>query len=124
MFKNNIDKLLQDQANQVELSKLLELQVAFLKFVISTYPKEISHVNEILESCCRLCSKKISTAVSDETQQSIVKLLTIPLESLSMKVLALNEFPNLMRYLPLSRRKIVAVNIARVRAYFSEISPK
>ena len=123
LFKNNIDKLLHDQADQVELSKLLDLQVAFLKFVRSTFPKEISYVNQILESCCRLCSKKVSNDVSDEIQQNIVKLLTIPLESLSLKVLALNEFPNLMRYLPLSRRKIVAVNIARVIIKFIQRIP-
>lgn len=114
LFKSNIDRILEEQALQIELSKLLELQVAFLKFVSQCYPANIEYVNEILSSCCNLWSKRTSSEVNDDSQKNIVSLLTLPLESLSITVLSLNDYPKLMKFLPFKKRKIVAQNIARV----------
>ena len=114
LFKTNIDRIIDEQALQIELSKLLELQVAFLKFVSQWYPANIEYVNQILSSCCNLCSKRSSSEVNDDSQKNIVSLLTLPLESLSITVLSLNDYPKLMKFLPFKKRKIVAQNIARV----------
>ena len=36
---------------------MLELEVAFLKFSIKTYPNNIDYVNAILESCVKAIAK-------------------------------------------------------------------
>ena len=45
MFKENIDNIIQNKGEEIPLNKLLELQVAFLKFSIYCYPNEIDYVN-------------------------------------------------------------------------------
>jgi len=56
MFKENIDNIIQKKSNEIPLKKLLELQVAFLKFSIYCYPSEIDYVNQILKSSAFCCS--------------------------------------------------------------------
>lgn len=113
MFKKNIDNIIEDQGATVELRKFLELQVAFLKFSIQCYPTNIEYVNDILKSCCTLCQKQSSTDLDEDSLKSIVKLLTLPLDSLSISVLQMDEFPKLMKYLPLNKRRIVALKICQ-----------
>jgi len=113
MFKNNIDSIIENQGATVELRKLLELQVAFLKFSIQCYPGNIEYVNEILKSCCTLCQKQATSDLDEDSLKNIVKLLTLLLESLSISVLQMDEFPKLMKYLPLSKRRIVALKICQ-----------
>lgn len=43
----------------------------------------------------------------------LVKLLSIPLESLSMAVLDMSHYPALMRYMKFSNRRTVALRIVK-----------
>ena len=43
----------------------------------------------------------------------LVKLLTIPLESLSMAVLGMTHYPTLMKYMRFENRRTVAIKIVR-----------
>ena len=52
LFKKYTDKIIEEQGRNIEVSKLLELEVAFMNFCIKTYPSNISYVNQILDSCC------------------------------------------------------------------------
>jgi vacuolar protein sorting-associated protein 35 len=56
MFKTNIDNIIANKAEEIPINKLLELQVAFLKFSIYCYPNESTYVNQILGSSTKLCS--------------------------------------------------------------------
>jgi vacuolar protein sorting-associated protein 35 len=51
LFKKYTDKIIEEQGKTIEVSRLLELEVAFMNFSIKTYPKNINYVNQILESC-------------------------------------------------------------------------
>lgn len=51
LFKKYTDKIIEEQGKTIEVSRLLELEVAFMNFSIKTYPKNITYVNQILESC-------------------------------------------------------------------------
>jgi hypothetical protein len=51
LFKKYTDKIIEEQGKTIEVARLLELEVAFMNFCIKTYPKNISYVNQILESC-------------------------------------------------------------------------
>ena len=43
----------------------------------------------------------------------LVKLLSIPLESLSIAVLNMNHYPTLMKYMKFSNRRVVAIRIVK-----------
>ena len=43
----------------------------------------------------------------------LVKLLSIPLESLSIAVLSMNHYPQLMKYMKFSNRRVVALRIVK-----------
>ena len=45
MFKDNIDSIIKNKGEEISINKLLELQVAFMKFSIHCYPNEIDYVN-------------------------------------------------------------------------------
>ena len=57
LFKKYTDKIIEEQRDKLETTKMLELEVAFLKFSIKTYPNNIDYVNAILESCSKAIAK-------------------------------------------------------------------
>jgi len=84
-----------------------------MNFSIKTYPKNINYVNQILESCVSILK---STPISNTDEQSmklLVKLLSIPLESLFIAVLNMNHYPTLMKYMKFSNRRTVALRIVK-----------
>ena len=48
LFKKYTDKIIEEQGRSIEISRLLELEVAFLEFTIKTYPDNIDYVDNIL----------------------------------------------------------------------------
>ena len=81
------------------MSKLLELEVAFMNFVIKTYPQNIVYVNQILDSCCQIL-KTTTISNSDSTSMKLlVQLLSTPLDSLTIAVLKMDCYPTLMNYM-------------------------
>lgn len=66
------------------MSKLLELEVAFMNFSIKTYPGNIDYINQILDSCVQIL-KSTTIVNSDKTSMTLfVKLLSLPLDTLSI----------------------------------------
>lgn len=84
-----------------------------MKFSLRCYPKNSDYVNQILKVCVLICDKQLSKDFSDECQNNIVKFLTMPLETMSLTILQMNEYPNLMKYLPFSKRRLVAIKICQ-----------
>lgn len=70
-------------------------------------------MNLILRSCCFICDKQLSKDFADDCQNNIVKFLTMPLETMSLTILQMTEYPNLMKYLPFPKRRLVASKIAQ-----------
>ncbi len=88
-------------------------KVAFLKFSLRCYPVNSEYVNEILKSCALICQKQISQDFDEDSQKNIVKFLTMPLDTMSLTILQMSEYPNLMQYLPFSKRRTVALKICQ-----------
>lgn len=114
LFKKNIDTLI-EHSDSSDFKNVLYLETAFLKFTIRCYPTQAEYVNEILKSAVRSCSLHTSS-MDEECQSFIVKILTLPLDSLSVAVLTMHEYPNLMKYLKFTRRREVAQQIVKVVA--------
>ena len=114
LFKKYTDKIIEEQGRSIELSRLLELEVAFLKFTIKTYKTDnVSYVNQILESATYLIKSNREEKLTPDAMRLLVKLLTIPLETLSLQVLSMNHYPELMEYMAFSSRKTVALKIVQ-----------
>lgn len=94
-----------------KLHKLLELQAAFINFCVHTYPDKVEYIDQILNLSVILCEKVPAETYKEKDFDCIVDILTYPLEKMSIVVLNLSEYPKLMNYLPLSRRKQVAIKI-------------
>jgi vacuolar protein sorting-associated protein 35 len=108
LLRQNIDKIIKEQSS--DNYKLLELLVAFLKFTIKCNPNKVVHVNHILSSACNILSMETGQITHDGIK-FIVRLLTIPLESLSFAIFEMNQYPVLMGYLDFPSKKTLAMKI-------------
>lgn len=113
LFKKYTDKIIEEQGTKIEVSKLLELEVAFMNFCIKTYPSNISYVNQILDSCCQILRSSQITNTDSNSMKLLVKLLTIPLDTLSIAVLKMHHYPTLMDYMKFQNKRTVALRICK-----------
>ena len=113
LFKKYTDKIIEEQGRNIEVSKLLELEVAFMNFCIKTYPSNISYVNQILDSCCQILKSSTITNQDTSSMKLLVKLLTIPLDTLSIQVLKMHHYPTLMDYMKFTNKRTVALRICK-----------
>lgn len=97
----------------MEVHKLLELEVAFMNFSIKTYPQNTHYVNQILDSCNQILKSTKIVNSDNQSMKLLVKLLSIPLETLSIAVLKMHHYPALMDYMKFNNRRQVAVSICK-----------
>ena len=113
LFKKYTDKIIEEQGRKIEVSKLLELEVAFMNFTIKTYPTNTAYINQILDSCVQLLK---NTSIDNKDQNSMkifVKLLSLPLDMLGIKVLKMHHYPTLMNYMKFANKRTVALRISK-----------
>lgn len=113
LFKKYTDKIIEDQGKKLEISKLLELEVAFMNFSIKTYPSNIQYVNQILDSCNLILKANPIPNNDQNSMKLLVKLLSIPLDSLSIQVLKMQTYPALMSFMKFSNKRQVALRICK-----------
>ncbi len=112
LLKMNIDKIIEEQSSGFDQIKLLELQVAFLKFTIKCSNNKIERVNHILTSSLNVIANSNSVnKISNESIKLVSKLLTFPLETLSLAIFEMKQYPSLMTYLDYPNRKVLALRI-------------
>ena len=112
LIKKAVDQIINDQAGSGETKALLQLQVAFIRLSLKCYPHNTDHVNSILNSSVTIVDKANSAGTLDsDSLKHIVKLLSHPLETMSLSILTMNHYPKLMGYLQFSSRKQVAFKI-------------
>ena len=76
-----------------------------MNFCIKTYPDNLDYVNQILESCNNILKSTPINNSDKNCMKLFVKLLTIPLDSLSIKVLSMNHYPTLMQYMKFNNKR-------------------
>lgn len=113
LFKKYTDKIIEEQGKTIDVARLLELEVAFLNFSIQSNPNNLDQVNSILESCVAILKSTTITNSDQQAMKLLVKLLSIPLQSLSIQVLNMNHYPELMKYMKFSNRRQVALQIVK-----------
>jgi vacuolar protein sorting-associated protein 35 len=111
MFNKYIDKVLEEQGLTIEPKKLVELEIAYMRFCIKLYPNNLDYVNQILDLCVRTFQPLSSKSITEGCLKSVVALLIIPLDSLSMEILTLPNYSTLTGYLTPSMLKTLAKKI-------------
>ena len=112
IVKGNINKIMNESNTNMDVNKLIELQVAFLNFTIKCCPEKerLDSVNNILVDCVNLLSKNKTEIISNDTIKLIGRLLSVPLES-NMSIFSMGTFPELMRYLDYASRATLSLRI-------------
>ena len=113
LFKKYIDKIIEEQGRKIDVGKLIELQVAFMNFCIKTYPGNITYVNQILESCVHILKSTAIVNSDSNSMKLFVKLLSLPLDTLSIQVLKMHHYPTLMNYMKFANKRTVALRICK-----------
>ena len=112
IVKGNINKIMNESNTNMDVNKLIELQVAFLNFTIKCCPEKerLDSVNNILVDCVNLLSKNKTEIISNDTIKLIGRLLSVPLES-NMSIFSMGTFPELIRYLDYASRATLSLRI-------------
>ena len=114
-LRESIDQLTETETSQVggvtEPNKLIELQLAFMKFAIGSCPEKdkldtINHILATSHSILNSYSKKLG----QEGINLLRNLLTVPLES-KLSLFDIKQYPELMIYLDFNSRTTLAIRI-------------
>lgn len=115
IFNDFTSKIIQDQAS-VEAADVLTVHTALLSFALQCYAGRLDYVDHCLAFCSQLLGQVVTGQLDSGSVRQVEKLLTVPLESLSLQVLNLEHYPELMQFLPWAGRKQVAVKLLKVRS--------
>lgn len=78
-----------------------------MKFTTNFYHKNKVYINEILKMTKDLCDNSEDEKLESKSIKFLEDILSTPLESLSIMILNIDEFPKLMDLLPFKNKKIV-----------------
>jgi len=93
---------------------LLPLQVALCNFAARCYPDHLNYVDSVLDYAVRAITESGATVIDgDKAVDAATQLLSLPLESIALRVLELKHFSPLLNLLPPLNRKKVAVCISQ-----------
>ncbi len=113
LLKNSFDELLNKNSNDenVDIMKILDLEVAFMKFTISCCPPEnkLESVNYILSSSVNIL-KLSENKLFEDGIKKLLSLLSSPLES-ELSLFDMTDFPILMNHLDFTSRKNLGLRI-------------
>jgi len=97
--------------SKIPLEDILQLQVALVNFASNVYPERIDYIDNVLGFSVQVLEKQGRVKVETDCVRYVMELLTLPLESLGLKILSLNSYAALMTFLDFDTRKSVAVSI-------------
>ena len=112
LLKKSIDKLIQDSSQgNLDLTKILELSVAFMKFTVNCCPQsdKLNTVNYIL-SIVRTNIEKKGEKLSSDTAKLVERLIMVPLES-ELSLFDFINFSELMVFLDIYSRTNLGLKI-------------
>ena len=91
----------------------LFIQVSLLNFCIKCYPKQTENINSILESSVNLIKRSREENLNPECMRILVKLLSVPLDTLSLRILEMPQYPILLKYMAFGSRRTVSLRIVK-----------
>lgn len=115
MFRDYSKTIMQTKEG-MPVPDVLSLQVALINFASKVYPDRLSYIDDILSNVAVTLQSTGSKTAPAKGVRHVVKLLTVPLETVSTRVLDLAHYANVLQYLDFENRKQVANSIVQVRS--------
>ena len=128
MFEECVQKVFNARGPKLVAKEVIRLQTALLNFSLKCFPGNKEQVNRCLGVCDKFVrqannvSNNYSTDATPDTgissldEASVVemeKMLSIPLDSLALKVLELDHYSELLHFLPWENRRDVGIAMLR-----------
>ena len=125
MFEDCVQKVYNARGPKLTAKEVIRLQTALLQFSLKCYPGNMEQITQCMSACVSaLHQANASYEMTDGTMVNVPpkqldevavteleKLLSIPLESLALKVLQLQHYDQLIAFLPWSNRRGVAIKL-------------
>jgi len=108
-----IDKIVKEQYEIVALGKLMDLEIALIKVCVKCYPDKIEHIEVVLDRSLNLVKKHPKAEEVANALPKIAELLAIPLDSLTLVVIAMPSFSVLAEYLNTELKESLAQNLLK-----------
>ena len=121
----NIEKLIDEnmKGEQTDELKIIELQVAFMKFTLNCCPseKKVDTVNHIIKSVLSILKSRSSSSgqLGKDSIKQIQKILNLPLEN-KISIFKIPLFSELMEFLDYNSRSTLALNLLENLAQLSK----
>ena len=109
LFHKYTSKIISSNS-KLSLVDQLQLQVALLNFSTKVYPDRVDFVDNVLGFSVEIM-QKAGSAVDNKAVKLVTELLSLPLEALLLRILALSNYAPLLAFLELPNRRDVAANI-------------
>jgi len=128
MFEECVQKVFQARGPKLVSREVIRLQTALLNFSLKCHPGNMDQVSRCLGVCIEYIRQAANaTAIANQTplledcdikldQASVTelgKMLSIPLDSLALKVLELDHYADLLQFLPWENRRDVGMTMLR-----------
>jgi vacuolar protein sorting-associated protein 35 len=125
MFDDCVQRVYNSRGPKLTAKEVIRLQTALLQFSLKCYPGNLEHITRCMSACiAALNQANASYEATDATMAAVPpkrlddvavmeleKLLSIPLDSLALKVLQLQDYSRLITFLPWGNRKGVATKL-------------
>jgi len=128
MFEECVQKVYNARGPKLVAKEVIRLQTALLNFSLKCNKDNMEQVSR----CLRVCDQFVRqagnaasnystgatpdpgmTALDDASVVELEKMLSIPLESLALKVLELDQYSGLLQFLPWNNRRDVGITMLR-----------
>lgn len=132
LFEECVQKVYNARGPKLTSREVIRLQTALLQFSIKCYPGNMSQISQCLGVCVSALRQANASyeapegTVANVPEDKIVikpldeisvaeleKLLSIPLDSLALRVLKLAHYSELLAFLPWANRREVAINMLK-----------
>jgi len=111
LFHANASKIMQEKTT-MSLDDVLSLQVSLINFASKVYPDRLDYMDDVLAFSIEIVQKK-RDQLDSKCAKHIVRLLTVPLETVSLNVFHLRNYSGVMEFLSFDMRRQAAWAIAK-----------
>jgi len=124
MFEECVQKVYNARGPKLTSKEVIRLQTALLQFSLKCYPGNMEQIAQCMGACVSALQQANASfdfndatvatmpkALDDVSVAELEKLLSIPLESLALRVLELDTYVELVGFLPWANRRAVAMSM-------------
>jgi Vacuolar protein sorting-associated protein 35 len=126
LFDECVQKVFNARGPRLTHREVIRLQTALLQFSIKCFPGSMEQVSHCISNCVAglrqasayhdvvpVGTTQSTKMVDDASVVELEKLLSIPLDSLALKVLELEQYSHLIGFLPWVNRREVAITMLK-----------